>query len=85
MPLPMENDRTREGFADFLRRLAANKVSGIEWERFIVEHYVDEMIEAARVAISRRIHERGGFDLQWSESDIAAMQHWSRKLRGAEG
>jgi hypothetical protein len=79
--LPIETDYTREGLAEFLRRLAADKVGTIEWHRFIVTHYHDELMEAARVAISRRSPDIG---MQWSDSDLAAMQYWSRRLRGEE-
>jgi hypothetical protein len=81
--LPIKNDCTREGFAEFLRRLAANKVGEIEWQRFMVTHYHDELIEAARVAIVQRSIERDP-GMQWSESDLAAMQHWSHRLHGEE-
>jgi hypothetical protein len=78
----MKNDGTRDAFAGFLRRLAAGKVGGIEWERFIVQHYADEFLEDIRRRVARlTIAQHGG--LQWSDSELAALQQWSRELRQA--
>ena len=78
--LPTENDFSRAGFAEFIRRLAANKVGAIEWQRFIVEHYRDELLETARRSNSRLEQGRDGGNW-WSDSEIAVMQHWSRRLK----
>ena len=78
----MKNDGTREEFAEFLRRLAAGKVGGIEWERFIVAHYDDDFLEDGRRRVGQLSVARDG-GIQWSDSEYAALQQWSRELRQA--
>jgi hypothetical protein len=78
----MEARTRRLEFADFLCRLAAGTVNAIEWNRFIVPHYSDDRLEEIRRSVVRlRIGQAGA--VQWSDSEIAALQHWSRELRGA--
>jgi len=77
----MPTNPTRTQFADFLRRLAAGKVKEIEWSRFVVTHYRDPELEEIRRSLGRLcINKAGG--VQWSDSEFAALQHWSRTLRG---
>jgi hypothetical protein len=70
----------RIAFADFLRRVAAGKVKATEWDRFVVQHYVDEELEEIRRNLVRLSIDRHG-GKEWSESEVAAMQHWSRTLK----
>jgi hypothetical protein len=66
----------------FCAGLAAGKVKAIEWNRFIVAHCSDDRLEEIRRSIVRlRIGQAGA--VQWSDSEIAALQQWSRELRGA--
>lgn len=81
MSNPVEDRETREAFADFLRHVAAGSVRTIEWSRFIITHYRDEVLEDVRRGVSKLVHDRGG-GVQWSESELAKLQHWSRLLRG---
>jgi hypothetical protein len=71
----------RSNFADFLKRLAAGTVGSIEWQRYLVTHYPDELMESIRARTVRLAIERNG-GVQWSDSEISALQHRSRELRG---
>lgn len=74
----IRNDDRNE-FAAFLRRLAGGKVGAIEWNRFVVRHYDDELLEEVRCELGRLvIAQEGG--KEWSDSELAALQHWSRQL-----
>lgn len=77
---PIDNEITRESFAKFLSRVAAGKVGAIEWNRFAVMHYPDELIEDTRRSLVKLSLGREG-GVQWSDSEIAAIQHWSRLLK----
>ena len=44
----------RADFADFLKRVAAGSVGVIEWQRFIVTHYHDELLETIRRQTANR-------------------------------
>jgi hypothetical protein len=76
-------DDQRTAFAEFLRRLAAGAVGAIEWERFVVNHYHDELLEDIRRRTVKLSIDRDG-GKEWSESEVAAFQHWSRLLRGEQ-
>jgi hypothetical protein len=74
--------RQRAEFADFLRRVAAGDEGAIEWQRFIVTHYQDELLENIRRQMVKLSIDRDG-GKEWSDSELASLQHWSRQLRGA--
>jgi hypothetical protein len=71
----------RADFADFLRRVAAGGVGAIEWQRFIVTHYHDQLLENVRLQVAKLSMDRDG-GKEWSNSELASLQHWSRQLRG---
>ena len=73
----------RADFADFLRRVAAGSVGVIEWQRFIVTHYHDELLETIRRQTAKLSIDRDG-GKEWSDSELASLQHWSRQLRGTD-
>jgi hypothetical protein len=77
----MDTTPQRLAFAEFLRRLAAGRAKPIEWSRFILVHYPDDGLESIRREIVRLAIGRDG-GVQWSDSECAALQHWSRELRG---
>jgi hypothetical protein len=76
----LESSSQRIAFADFLRRLAAGQANAIEWNRFVVTHYFDDRLEEIRRSLVRLSIGRAG-GAQWSDSEFAALQHWSRELR----
>ena len=78
----LRNDGTRLAFAEFLKRLGCGLVRPIEWNRFAVRHYRDDLLEDIRRRTVKLSMDRGGTG-QWSDSEIAALQQWSRQLRGA--
>jgi hypothetical protein len=49
----MERPITRSLLATFIEYAATDKVTLIEWHRFAVNHYHDEMMEKARVQCVR--------------------------------
>ena len=55
----MERPVTRTLLATFIEYAAVGKVTPIEWHRFIVEHYPDPQMEAARRACARIIGASG--------------------------
>jgi hypothetical protein len=80
----MTNESRRIAFAGFLRRLAAGRLEAFEWNRFAVQHYHDPELEQIRCSVVRLCIEKRGA-VQWSDSEIAALQHWSRTLRRGIG
>jgi hypothetical protein len=77
----MDKATQRIEFAKFLRRLAAGSVKEIEWNKFIVTHYSDDRLEEIRRSVVRLAIGQAGA-VQWSDSELAALQHWSPELRG---
>ncbi len=71
----------RIAFAKFLRRLVSEQINTIEWQKFIVTHYHDEMLEQIRRNVAKLSIDRDG-GIQWSDSEIEKLQHWSRVLQG---
>lgn len=55
----MERPATRMLLATFIEYAAVGKVTPIEWHRFIVEHYLDPEMEAARRECGRILHGSG--------------------------
>lgn len=74
--------KQRVDFADFLSRVAAGRVGTIEWQRFIVTHYRDELLESIRRQAAKLSIDRDG-GKEWSDSEFAALQQWSRQLRSS--
>jgi hypothetical protein len=81
--VPMDSI-SRVEFADFLKRLATSVVTGKEWEKYIVRHYHDPLLERVRADTVRLAIGRCG-GKEWSDSEFASLQHWSRELRTREG
>ena len=52
----MERPITRRLLASAIEYAARNKLDTIEWQRFFVNHYHDEMMEAARVKCIRLLY-----------------------------
>jgi len=74
------NSSRRIEFADFLKRVAAGTTKPLEWNRFVVTHYPDDFLEEIRCrAVRLSIGREGG--KEWSDSEYAALQQWSRGLR----
>lgn len=73
----------RRAFTEFLRRVAANSIGALEWERFVATHYADGELERIRRELVRLAIGRGG-GRAWSDSERAAFELWIREL-GCEG
>ncbi|HEX3659183.1 MAG TPA: hypothetical protein VHV55_25565 [Pirellulales bacterium] len=59
-------------------RLAA--LGAIERSRYVLNHYADAELEEIRRSVVRLyIGQAGG--KEWSDSELDALQHWSRALR----
>jgi hypothetical protein len=67
-------------FAAFLQRVAAHAYGTIEWHRFVVCHYHDEVLEDIRRKLVKMSIDREG-GKEWSDTELAALQQWSRELR----
>lgn len=76
----MEDHEKRLRFAEFLRRLAAGRVTLADWHTHIVTHFFDDLLESIRRDVARlHLNREGG--KEYSDSEIAALQFWSRHLR----
>ncbi len=49
----MERPITQSLLASFIEYAASNRVTDIEWDRFVVQHYQDEQMENARRECAR--------------------------------
>jgi hypothetical protein len=71
----------RELFAAFLERFANGEVDREQWERWVVNHYVDETLERVRRDCVRiRMRNEA---MQWSPEEHERIQGWIRQLRSA--
>jgi len=52
----MERPITRRLLASAIEYAARNKLDTIEWHRFFINHYHDEMMEEARIKCVRLLH-----------------------------
>jgi hypothetical protein len=69
-------------FADFLDKLAASSVHNKEhWLTFVVEHYVDDRLEAIRRDLVRLSIKTGGV---WTQEDRCQIESWARDLRNSD-
>ena len=69
----------RELFARFLERFANGDADRTQWERLVVNHYVDSTLERVRrdcVEIRRRNHA-----MRWSSEERGCIEGWIRELR----
>jgi hypothetical protein len=65
--------------ATFIEYAASGKVTPIEWQRFIVEHYPDPQMEAARRECSRIL---GGSELRGvTGEELDGLRSLADKLR----
>jgi hypothetical protein len=68
-------------FAEFLDKLAASSVHDKEqWLTFVVEHYLDDKLEAIRRDLGRLSIKRGRVT-QWTQEDRSQIESWARQLR----
>ena len=75
----MERPTTRSLLATFIEYAASGKVTTIEWNRFIVEHYMDPQMEAARREFGRIFH---GSDLRGVTGEkLDALRSLADRLR----
>jgi len=49
----MEGPITRSLLATFIEYAATDRVTAIEWDRFVIQHYQDEQMERARRECAR--------------------------------
>lgn len=83
MSTAVRNDGSRECFATFIGRLIAGTVGDIEWQRFVVMHYHDTVLEDVRRNVAQLAIDRGG-SVQWSDAEIAKLNDWSSLLKGSD-
>jgi hypothetical protein len=69
----------RRLFADFLERFANGEVAREQWERLVVNHYVDPTLERVRRDCVR-IRLRNDA-MCWSPEEHSQIQEWILKLR----
>ena len=75
----MERPTTRMLLATFIEYAASGKVTPIEWHRFIVEHYSDPQMEAARRECNRIL---GGSELRGVTGEkLDGLRSLADKLR----
>jgi hypothetical protein len=78
----METPITRSLLATFIEYAARDCVTPIEWSRFMVNHYGDEAMEAARVGCVRILQSapRGGL----ASADLDRLYAIADELRAAD-
>jgi hypothetical protein len=78
----MDNRIKRLEFADFLDRLAKEKVTRNDWNQFAVAHYADENLERLRQQLVQLAigHDQPEAP-SWSNLDRRQFQMWSDQLR----
>ncbi|MEZ5950998.1 MAG: hypothetical protein R3C12_17655 [Planctomycetaceae bacterium] len=72
----------RSRFADFLDRLADNRSSPLEWERFVVAHYADAFLEEMRRCTVRLMQNRLPYQGN-TEPGREALRCWAMAIRSA--
>ena len=75
----MERPVTRTLLATFIEYAAVGKVTPIEWHRFIVEHYLDPQMEAARRECGRILGSSGLRGV--TDEKLDALRSLADKLR----
>jgi hypothetical protein len=73
---------SRQAFADFLARLAADAEREGEWSELVTSHYPDEELEAIRrelVRLSIRRNPTGHVDA-WRAEDRTQLLRWAKQL-----
>jgi hypothetical protein len=70
------NSTQRKEFAEFLERLAKNKLRPHEWHRRIITHYFDEQLELIRREVSRL----GGDFALHTPRDQQKLAEWRKLL-----
>ena len=79
---------SRLQFADFLRKLRTTEpyrpFSSIEWQRHIVRHYADPLLEDIRRSVVRMYHDQDGVK-ELSPSEWDALEFWEKRLRDNTG
>jgi hypothetical protein len=69
----------RELFAAFLERFAHGEVEREQWERLVVNHYLDATLERIRRDCVRiRMRNEA---MHWSPEEKGRIQAWIRELR----
>jgi len=75
----MERPVTRTLLATFIEYAAVGKMKPLEWDRFIVAHYLDPQMEAARRECGRIL---GGSELRGvTDEKLDALRSLADKLR----
>jgi hypothetical protein len=70
---------TRRLLATFIEYAATDRVTAIEWNRFAVDHYHDEVMEAARRMCVRLLMERPA-----SKSNLEQLYSIAADLRASD-
>ncbi len=71
----------RELVAAFLERLSSGEADREQWERLVVNHYLDQTLERIRRDCVRiRMRNEA---MRWSPEEHGRIQDWIRELRTA--
>jgi hypothetical protein len=71
----------RELFAAFLERFASGQIDRDQWQRLVVNHYLDKTLERVRRDCVRiRMQNEA---MHWSPEEQRRIQAWIRELRTA--
>jgi hypothetical protein len=75
------SEHWRTDFIGFLERLIAVKgrIRAVDWDRFIITHYLVEEVEEMRRTIVRLQHSWAYRD--WPEVNLELVASWVKKLR----
>ena len=74
-----EDHEHRQRLAAFLERLRNGEVEGEQWQRLVVNHYLDETLERVRREVARlRIQNEA---MRWSPEEKGRIDAWVREIR----
>ncbi len=77
----MIDHERRDVFVTFLERFANGEADGDQWERLVVNHYLDDTLERVRRECVRlRMRNEA---MRWSPEESRRIQDWIRELRTA--
>ena len=78
----MERPVTRSLLATFIEYAATDRVTAVEWHRFVVQHYQDEHMENARREYARIL---GGPKRPIPKAELERLYSIADSLRARQG
>lgn len=79
--MPHDSMTMRDEFAEFLERLSCGPIGAIEWNRFVVAHYPDAVMETIRVNVVRLMMCKSQCSYTFTEAERDQLQYWSQILK----